>query len=595
MTIWKSAGSAESAWKENVGQKTTNVGGLTLRVSAIGPPTNLLLPLWARYFVVIIVIFLDPILIIFITLVWVNYRLVPSPILSAHSPICSLPLSRASVWSGGLASFGLEGLRPARTTGSFALPPPPLSTSRSRTHTHSHTDIFLNTRTHAHTQAGVFAQFAWRSHSQSLVESEYKKEFMLKIHAPVFTTDLGANMTEWNLCCEATTGLKRRDVIGMHLVSDLISNSQRAAMHTRIQGIISNGQNSYEVFDLSFEGKNGAQVTLTLNAVRMYDDSEHLMGLMFVGQEKRYQSLRAYLESSGTARFRPGLGPGMVNGEEGLFGLNHVQNTVLSHDSQTFSSAYLTIASLQSEMQKSSSEVGPHPSADLNQVLFGQPMSSGNGGAHTNAHHPTSTTNSSSNGTGVLMSGRYLTSTSSNSRNSSANGAGIPSLVAAFKGAAMSASPRMCHQNFATVVNTGLEPAPGGNSAGKGSKGSPVAGQRGNASGDSESHGTAAMRMAMRSRSRGDDTVSGSPPWSTDAKRLGEGASSGSRGRPLQVEPDVRGPAFVGKLPPLLHLGEMTPPSESTAIGGPLDSAGPPGGGQALATCAEAVSSAPLG
>ena len=113
-------------------------------------------------------------------------------------------------------------------------------------------------------------------------EQEYSK-LIDTANAPIFGIDLKGLVNVWNKNASDVTGFTSEDVMGRHLVNEFITEDHKE----RVQEVFTKALDGQEAanFEFPIVTKAGTRVEVLLNATTRRDESNHVIGVVGIGQD----------------------------------------------------------------------------------------------------------------------------------------------------------------------------------------------------------------------------------------------------------------------------------------------------------------------
>ncbi len=113
-------------------------------------------------------------------------------------------------------------------------------------------------------------------------EQEYER-LIDTANAPIFGIGVHGRVNVWNKSATNLTGFTSEDVMGRHLVNEFITEDYKE----RVQEVFRNALNGVETanFEFPLVTKTGTRVEVLLNATTRRDESNHVIGVVGIGQD----------------------------------------------------------------------------------------------------------------------------------------------------------------------------------------------------------------------------------------------------------------------------------------------------------------------
>ena len=113
-------------------------------------------------------------------------------------------------------------------------------------------------------------------------EQEYAR-LIDTANAPIFGIGVHGRVNVWNKSATNLTGFTSEDVMGRHLVNEFITEDYKE----RVQEVFRNALNGVETanFEFPLVTKTGTRVEVLLNATTRRDESNHVIGVVGIGQD----------------------------------------------------------------------------------------------------------------------------------------------------------------------------------------------------------------------------------------------------------------------------------------------------------------------
>ena len=113
-------------------------------------------------------------------------------------------------------------------------------------------------------------------------EQEYAR-LIDTANAPIFGIGVHGRVNVWNKSATNLTGFASEEVMGRHLVNEFITEDYKE----RVQEVFRNALNGVETanFEFPLVTKTGTRVEVLLNATTRRDESNHVIGVVGIGQD----------------------------------------------------------------------------------------------------------------------------------------------------------------------------------------------------------------------------------------------------------------------------------------------------------------------
>ena len=102
-------------------------------------------------------------------------------------------------------------------------------------------------------------------------------------NAPIFGIDAQGNINEWNQQLEKTTSFKKTEIIGLHLVADVITSSHKASIGLILANALKGDETAN--YELALYTKAGDRIDILLSSSTRRDASDNIVGVVCVGQD----------------------------------------------------------------------------------------------------------------------------------------------------------------------------------------------------------------------------------------------------------------------------------------------------------------------
>jgi PAS domain S-box-containing protein len=102
-------------------------------------------------------------------------------------------------------------------------------------------------------------------------------------NAPIFGIDAQGNINEWNQQLEKTTSFKKTEIIGLHLVADVITSNHKASIGLILANALKGDETAN--YELALYTKAGDRIDILLSSSTRRDASDNIVGVVCVGQD----------------------------------------------------------------------------------------------------------------------------------------------------------------------------------------------------------------------------------------------------------------------------------------------------------------------
>jgi PAS domain S-box-containing protein len=102
-------------------------------------------------------------------------------------------------------------------------------------------------------------------------------------NAPIFGIDAQGNINEWNQQLEKTTSFKKTEIIGLHLVADVITSNHKASIGLILANALKGDETAN--YELALYTKAGDRIDILLSSSTRRDASGNIVGVVCVGQD----------------------------------------------------------------------------------------------------------------------------------------------------------------------------------------------------------------------------------------------------------------------------------------------------------------------
>jgi PAS domain S-box-containing protein len=116
-----------------------------------------------------------------------------------------------------------------------------------------------------------------------LVTANERAQLIDGANAPIFGIDMQGNVNEWNLKVAKITGFNKKEMLGLDLVSQFITDDYKVAVGHALAKALS-GEETVN-FKFSLFSKSGSRVDILTNSTTRRDAAGKVIGVVSVGQD----------------------------------------------------------------------------------------------------------------------------------------------------------------------------------------------------------------------------------------------------------------------------------------------------------------------
>lgn len=129
-------------------------------------------------------------------------------------------------------------------------------------------------------------------------------------NTPIISIDKHGLVNEWNRSAQVATGYTRAEMLGRHLVKEVLQSEQAAGMKRVLDDALRGVEASN--YECTFNTRDDQRVVLLLNATSLRDDEGEIIGVICVGQDisklkkvqaegnRKAMELRQFMETANT-------------------------------------------------------------------------------------------------------------------------------------------------------------------------------------------------------------------------------------------------------------------------------------------------------